>query len=202
MPRAIFFFKQKTAYDIATVGMNAKITAANIHFLTGLLRDDVAVTVTVGDVDPVVEPPHETIDPVLLVPLDEAGVKDFAAVGLAVAISVFGIENVGGGRDENSLSPGKDASGEADFEKNRGFVVVAVAVDVFEKANLSGWFTRSRSQRVVPHLDDPQFSVGPEGERNWVENERFGGHQLDFETGADTNGLQGRRGGFRLRRQV
>src|SRR5579872_992389 len=149
----------------------------------------------------------------LLVSLDEARVKNLALVGLAIAVGVFGVENVRSGRDENALAPGQDAGGVGDFEKDRCLVVAAVAVGVFESSDLPaafeeriGVFCRRfvvfDSQRVIAHFDDPQFAIGSEGERNGVKNERLGGHQLDFESGLHANAAARRLGRARLRRKV
>src|SRR5262249_30440403 len=74
---------------------------------------------------------------------------------------------------------------------------------VFEKANLAApFFPYSDTERIIAHLDDPQLAVGSEGERDRIEDERLGCHQLDFESGTDVNGFQRRGGGIWLRRPV
>ena len=58
-------------------------------------EQDRPAAVAVGAVDPAVEAELEPVDPVLLVPLDEAREEDLAVVGLAVAVAVLGVEDVG-----------------------------------------------------------------------------------------------------------
>src|SRR5262249_41916898 len=100
----------------------------------GRTRRDGAAAVAVGDVDPVVEPPHRAVDAVLLVALDEAAVERDALVGLAVAVGVLGVEDLRGTRHDDALAPGHDAGWEADaFEEDGRLVVLAVATGGFEE---------------------------------------------------------------------
>src|SRR2546427_5445 len=72
----------------ALVGADAEVAAAEVHHGPRLERLDPAAAVAVGTVNPVVEPPDETVDAVLLVALLEAGEQRHAQVGLAGALRV------------------------------------------------------------------------------------------------------------------
>ncbi len=80
--------------------------------LARLERTDRAAAVAVGPVDPAVEAELEAVDPVLLVALGEPGEEDLAMVGLAVAVAVLGVEDVGRAGDEHAVAPGHDAGRE------------------------------------------------------------------------------------------
>ena len=79
----------------AGVGPEPEIAAPDGGRLPRLPREDRPAAVAVGAVDPAVEAELESVDPVLLVPLDEAREEDLAVVGLAVAVAVLGVEDVG-----------------------------------------------------------------------------------------------------------
>src|SRR5262249_35969619 len=114
--------------ELAGVGLEAEVAAADVHAphplplspwgrgepgrrgaRESLHALDDAAGVAVGAVDPVVEAPRQTVDAMLLIAFDEAGEEDDLLVGFAVAVGVFGVENVRGAGNEHALAPRKDA---------------------------------------------------------------------------------------------
>src|SRR5207248_11629480 len=59
--------------ELAGVGLEAEVAAADVHDLAGLDRLDHAARVAVGAVEPVVEAPDQAVDAVLLIAFLEAG---------------------------------------------------------------------------------------------------------------------------------
>ena len=115
-------------------GRKRKSRPLIVTVFPGLERADRAAAVAVGAVDPAVEAQVEPVEPVLLVPLDEPREEDLAMVGLAVAVAVLGIEDLGCAGDEEPVPPGEQAGREAEaVEEGGGLVVAAVAVGVFER---------------------------------------------------------------------
>ena len=94
--------------DAAGVRLDPKIATADVDRLAGFRRTDCSTAVPVGTVDPVVQAPGKPVDPVLLVAFDESLKQHLAPIGPAVTVSVLGIENLGGGRDQDAFAPGDD----------------------------------------------------------------------------------------------
>src|SRR5262249_26044824 len=114
--------------EVAVIGANAQVAAGDVDGLAGLRRLDASAAIAVGDVDPVVEAPRQRVDAVLLVALDKAAVEDNLPVGLAVAVGVLGVENLGGAGHDDALAPRHNAGWKADLvEENSRFIVLAVA---------------------------------------------------------------------------
>ena len=118
----------------------------------------------VGAVNPVVEAVAQAVDAGLPVAGIEPGEDDFANVGLAVAVGVLGINDVGGGTDQHALLPRRDAVGKVDLvEKDGRLVVLAVAVGVFEQTDAAArLIIPLEAGGVVEHFGDPQFAVRTE----------------------------------------
>src|SRR5262249_14220008 len=71
--------------DVACVRPDAEVAAPELHHLAGLERLHPAAAVAVGPIHPVVKPPREAVESVLLVTLAESSIKRYARVRLAVA---------------------------------------------------------------------------------------------------------------------
>src|SRR5882724_649415 len=78
----------------AGIGLHSKITAADLDFFAALNAFNNIVTDAAGAVDPAIEAPGEAIHLPLLIFRAKAGEEDFFHVRPAVAIRIFGIENV------------------------------------------------------------------------------------------------------------
>ena len=83
--------------DEPGVRLDSEIPAADVDRLAGFRRADCSTAVSVGTVDPVVQAPGKSVDPVLLVAFDEALEQHVAAVGATVTVGVLGVENLGSG---------------------------------------------------------------------------------------------------------
>src|SRR5262249_6542664 len=156
--------------DVAGVGPDAEVAAAEVDHLAGLERLDAAAAVAVGAVDPVVQAPDKAVDAVLLVALHETGVEDNFLVGLAVAVGVLGVEDVRGAGDQHTLAPRQHAGRVAEVVEEDGrLVVLAGAPGVFEELDLAAELALAiDAERVVAHLDDPELAVRPPGHRDRV----------------------------------
>src|SRR5207302_2715190 len=111
--------------ELAGVGLETEVAAADVDDLAGLDRLDHAARVAVGAVEPVVEAPDQAVDAVLLIALPEAGEEHFL---LDRATNRLCIEDVRRARDNHALAVGRDAGGIAELvEEHRGLVVRAVA---------------------------------------------------------------------------
>ncbi len=110
----------------------------------------------------------------------EAGVDHLLHVGLAVAVGVLEIKNVGRGADEDSAVVTGHGRGPGQLlGEDGGLVECAVAVNVFQQPHLpEPLFVLLR---VVAHLDDVQPPVFVEGHRHGAVQQRLGGHLFDFE---------------------
>src|SRR5262249_14343536 len=151
---------------LAGVRLDAEVAAADVERLASLRRLHHAAAVAVGAVDPVVEPPDEAVDAVLLIAREEAGEQDLALIGLAIAIRVLGVEDVRGRGPEHALPPRQAAGREADVvEEDGGLVVLAVVLGRFEELDApAGLALTVDSEGVVTHLDDPELTVRAPGD--------------------------------------
>ena len=93
----------------SSVGPDAQIPPADIDFLAGLHRFDHAIAVAVRDVNPLIEPPAQTVGAVLLVALTKTAVEHFAVLGDTIAIAVFRIDQIRRGEDKHAGAPGHHA---------------------------------------------------------------------------------------------
>ena len=128
----------------------------------------------VGRIDPVVESVFKSVDAVLLVPLIESGQNRLAQVRFAVAVGVFGVEYFRGGADQHPFSPDHDPVREIDLlQKDRRLVVASVAVGVLEILDDAARFAAPiDSQRIIAHLDNPEFAVRSPVKGNRIDHER------------------------------
>src|SRR5437899_1437332 len=99
--------------DQPFIRTDAEVAAADIELGAGLDRADASAAVAVGAVDPIVEPPNQTIDAMLRVAWIETDKQLPAHVRLAVTVGVLGIENLRGTRDKYSAAPRHDIGGKA-----------------------------------------------------------------------------------------
>ena len=190
--------------DQALVGANAKIPAANVQRLPSLHGLRPAAAVAVGAVDPVIQPPDEAIDAVLLVALGEAGEERLAHVGAAGTGRVFGVEDLRSTGDNHALAPGHHTGREGKVvEEDRRLDILAVAVGVFKILDDAARLAFAvHAERIVGHLHDPELAVRAPGKGDRILHKRLGGRQLDFEARPHFDGMQGslRRLGLGLHR--
>ena len=75
--------------------------------------------------------------------------------------------------------------------EERGLVVAAVAIGVFENAHAAaGLAVAVHAERIIRHLHDPQTPALIPVERHGIEHQRFRGDQLDFESLGHMNFLE------------
>ena len=179
------------------VGLHAEIEAAETEGFLGDGRGDfysggvTGMMAAVGPVNMVVEPPAQAIDTELLVAFLEAGEENFFDVGLAVAGAVFGINDIGGGGDEDAFPPAHDAGWEVEIsEEEGGLVENTIAIGIGEQTHASSGST-VEAGRVVGHFGDPELPVGRPVNGNRVLHQGFGCHELDLVAIGNVNGLEG-----------
>jgi hypothetical protein len=148
-------------------------------------------------VDAVIQAPADAVEQPLHVLPAEAGEDGLAHVGLAVAVGVLEVEDVGGGPDEHAAVVAEDGRGPGELVGVDGALVEPpVAVGVFEQADgaevLGGLFG------VVDHLDDEHPAVLVEVDRDGAVDERLGRDLFDVEAGEGFEGCEGV-GGLRRR---
>jgi hypothetical protein len=141
-------------------------------------------------VDAVVEAPAEAVEHGLHVELvgavrgviaGEPGEHHFARVGLAVAVGVFEVEQIGCGGHEDPAIPAEEAGGPGEIVGIDGAAVeAAVAVGVFEQADATEVGLGVAEFGVIDHFDDEQASVFVEADFDGIADEGFGGDEFDL----------------------
>ena len=119
----------------------------------------------------------------LLIAFAKTREEDLAKVGLAVAVSVLGIEDIGGSAYKDAFSPCHDAAWEVESGKEHGRMIVStIIVTILEKANDTTWRPLAVDPRgIVPHLGHPEFAVSSPVEGNGIKDLWFARDQLYLE---------------------
>ena len=140
-----------------------------------------AAAVAVGGVDPAVESPFETVEPMLLVARRESGEQHLPHVGPTVAIRVLGVKHVRRRGDERPLAPRHHAGGERRcFQETVAFSYrPSPSVSSRTFTTPPGLPVPIQAQRIVAHLHHPEPSIGAPLERDRIHHQRLRGHQLD-----------------------
>ena len=149
----------------ALVGPDAEVATVGVHHVARLAQFDLPIlSVAMRAVDPAVESPLEPVDAMLRIALDESVIEHFAFVGLAVAVGVLGVENVGSARDQNAIAPRHHAIRKAQVVEKHGRAIVApVAVDVFQISHAAAVpAVAIDAARIVAHLGHPERPSGPQ----------------------------------------
>ncbi len=155
-------------------------------------RAHLAAVARPGAVDPVVGSPLEVVHHGLDVVLAEPGEDPGVDVGLAVAVGVLEVPDVGRGRDEDAPLPGDDAGRPGELlGEDHPLVEDAVAVAVGQEADAAhGRIAEVLGERpvvllvdvrVVAHLDDEEPAVLVVGRGHRVHDQGFGGQQVEPE---------------------
>ena len=151
-------------------------------FARKLRRSDLPAAVPVGHIDPIVEPPLQAVDAVLLVAFDEALEHDAPHVRSLVAVGVFEVVDVRRARHIDPAVPRHHAGRKAQpVDKDRTRFVPPVAVDVLEQPHpaLLRCSFSLRAVRIAAHLHHVQPGVGVERDGHRVGDLRLGRYQLD-----------------------
>src|ERR1051326_178542 len=131
-------------FKCASVWAKAEVAAVNLDG-SSLLRFRPAdntngvhftAAVAISAVEPVIQTVIEAIHAMLLVAFSETGEQHFFYIGFAVAISVFRIKDFRRGADDDPFAPGNYSVWKVQaIEEDRGFIVDAVIIRIFEKAH-------------------------------------------------------------------
>ena len=108
----------------------------------------------------------------LLIALGEAREEHASHIGTPVAISVFGVEQVRGRRNERPLSEGQHTRGKGEVsEEGHHAIHAPIAIVIVENIHpATGFAFAVEAQRVVAHLDHPQPPLHVPVEVNWIDH--------------------------------
>ena len=176
-----------------TIGIHAEVADAQLHFQTRFVGAmNRAAEQPVGSMNPVVEPVAQAVHAGLPVAGIEAGEDHFADVGLAVAVGVLGVNDVGRRADQHPLLPHGDAVGKVDVvEKDGRLVELAVAVRAFEQPHAPSWLiVPFDAVRIVVHLGHPELAVRPKIDGHGRRDQRLGRDQFDLQPLGHANRLE------------
>ena len=173
---------------VATVGESFRGT----WIAEFVLEDNRSDRRFIGEIDPVVQSIDWRADRVLRVGEGEAGQNGLSEIGTVVAVRVLEVPDVGRISDQNAVLPSQHPRGKHEsVNKYRASVGKTVPVGVFQQFHAPG---RPNVQGIAGHLDDEHAAMLIEFHRNRVENQRFGGEELDSKALFDNEGCQGLRG--------
>ena len=178
-----------------TARVEQEVLAADRDCLhPGLVRAENFTPVQAGrDVKPVVEAPPKRVEhPLTSDVFAEAGQGDPAHVGLAVAVCIFEVEQVGRGADIDTSVPAGDGAGHRHVAGEDGALVEnKVAIGVFKEADAALTAgLRDGGLVVLGKLGDVHPAVFVEVDRDGAAQQRLGGGQFDMEAGADCKRLE------------
>ena len=147
-----------------------------------------------GTVNAVVESPVEAVDQPLHVRAAEPGEHGFADIGLAVAIGILEIVNIGSRADEDAAVVAAKRRGPGElFGEQAGAVVLAVGVGVFEPADRAEMLGPLFG--VIDHFGDVQPAVFIPRDGDGAVDERFRGDLFEMKAWMDPERFEGG-GGF------
>jgi hypothetical protein len=163
-------------------------------------RGDFAAVGRGAAVDAIVEAPAQAVQHRLHVELvggvgrvvdGKPGEDDLPHIGLAVAVGVFEKDHVGRGGDVDPAVGPEDAGRPRQIVgKHRALVETPVFIRVFQHADAAPMGLLVTHLGVIHHLDHKQASVLVEADLDGIADERFGGDELEAETGADFERLE------------
>ena len=175
---------------LAGVRPDAQIAAVHVHTLAALGGSNASRAIAVADVDPMIQPPLEPGRQVLSVSLLKSAEQDLLPVCLTIAIGVFGVDNVGHTDHQHTLFPGHDGVGIGQaLEKERGLVVQAVPVQVFEETHAASR-PAVNPRGIVGHLHHPHLEIRSPGNVHGIHHQRLCRHQFRLHAGANPDGRQ------------
>ena len=180
-------------FDFSRVGTDSQILTSQMKTLSGSGRYNIPSAIAIGKVDPVVQASLESIDAVLLVALGEAFVKVLYDLCLSILVTVRCKKDIRCCTYDHTITPGHDTSGIGNaVKKQGGRVVLAIMVSVFEVSHSSTGLTLVvHPQRIVCHLDHPQFAIGTPVDRNRIHDQWFCSNQFSGESCRQSDGLMG-----------
>src|SRR3954468_299588 len=161
-----------------------------------------AVAITMGGVNPTVEPPSKIVNDGMGIVRAQAGVELAHGFGFAIAVGVANQPNVGGRRSNDAIFI-KDKAGDQfePFVEDLFLIGTPIAVCINENRNAVGGGTLLRvgssNERsgIFPGLDgrafapagifrcfgNPETALGVPIDTDWLADERFGRDQANVE---------------------
>src|SRR5581483_4249734 len=155
-------------FKSAVIRAKPEIAPADIDRPARLERSNRAPAITVGAMQPVIQPVIESVGAVLLVAFAEPGEQGHVRVRVAVAVRVLRVKYFRRIADDHALAPRNQARGKRQSVKEHsGFVVMPITLRVLQKTDDAAGFTLAiQSQWIIAHFDDPKFSIRTPLERN------------------------------------
>jgi len=129
-----------------------------------------------ASINPIIEPPLQTVDHLLNVVYAEAGIERAPFVGLSISIGVFQEKYVRSDAGQQASLPRHDGSGKAKIiGKSRAMLVEPVAVPIFEELDLAGMDIPGAETaiRIAEHLGHIKSAVFVERNRDGINNVGF-----------------------------
>ena len=169
--------------ELARLRTEAEVAAAEFDLLARK-RPNLAAEDAARTVEPIVESPPQAVHAGLSVVRFESGKQHLARLGLAVAVGVFEVDDVGRVANDGAFLPDEHVGGKLQaIAEGRRLVVAAVAVAIGQHldAAVGSEFVVGVTI-VVGHLGDPHPAVGTKVDRHRVGHQRFGGGDFDDET--------------------
>src|SRR5438046_1915484 len=128
-------------FKFTCVRTEPKIAPVDVHLLSGQNRSHPAATLAIRPIEPVIQAVIITIRAMLLIARMKTGEQNFLHIRLAVAIGILGVNDVRRATDNDALAPRINAVGKTKtVEEHGGFVVVPIALRIFEKTHNSTRF--------------------------------------------------------------
>ena len=150
-----------------------------------------------GEIEAAVGAPARAVDVVVGVLGAEAAEDDAALIGLAVAIGIAEVEELGALRDVDAAVAGRDAGGnEETVGEDGGFVGAAGAGGVFEDDDLVGGGRAGLDLRINFGAGDPEAAGWVEVHVDRFIEQGIFGPERDLEGGVDGERRDGLRRGF------
>ena len=166
----------------AAIGIDAKVAIAQFERLVAGEALDLAAKQAAGAVDPAVESVDQAVDAALIVVRGKAAEEFLDDVGSAVAVGIFGVQNIGRGADQHAAcaTTVTPVGNGMSSRKTVRLVVAAVAIAVGQHPYAAARLKISLAAgRIVVHLRDPQPPVGAEVDRHRDRSPAARGDQLD-----------------------
>lgn len=147
--------------ELACVRMKAKIIGAQVDLTAGLHTGDLTPAVTIGSIEPAVQPPGKAVDQMLGIACCKTLEPRLALVAPAIPIRVPRIDDIGDGGDEDAAFPeGQPRGVTQSVQEERGLIVHMIPVRILQDLDAARLHGRHRAPIPRPSV---VFSPGAKG---------------------------------------
>ena len=168
----------RSGFKLTGVRPDAQIESTEIESFTGLDGSNRPAAVPVGDVEPAIESPDQSIPSMLLVSPAKSFVKKHPEIRFAIASGVAQEPDVGRCDREDTIAPGKHGVGGLETVREESALVVApISVGIGKSDNSApGLALVIEAHWIISHLGHPQTTVRAPRHVDRIHDERFGCH--------------------------